>query len=240
MSDLKKQNGPIAALRARRGRFASLAPRIRWKLWAGVTVLLAGLATLIDVPVLTWVRNEPEWLRIGAEFLTDFGKSGWILVVCGLLFGIALLAARSSRFAAWKARLAYLKTAVAYVFLSVALSGILANLAKRAVGRARPELFDEYGAYHFKSFAFDHRFESFPSGHATTDGAIMMAMAILFPAWRWPLLIIGFAIALTRVFVEAHYLSDVITGYSFGMWYAYMSAIVFAAYGFSWKQQHRA
>ncbi len=36
--------------------------------------------------------------------------------------------------------------------------------------------------------------------------------------------------------VGAHYLSDVIAGYSFGLWYAYMSALFFAKHGFSLKR----
>jgi undecaprenyl-diphosphatase len=125
----------------------------------------------------------------------------------------------------------YWATAAAYMFLSVALSGIIANVVKRVIGRARPPLFDQFGAFHFQPFS-GAIYESLPSGHATTDGAIAFALAILFPRFRIPVLILGAIFALTRIAVGVHYLSDVIVGYSFGMWYAYMSAIYFAQRGF--------
>lgn len=219
-------------LAERRARHAAGQPPILWKTWLAVTVLFVMAAMAFrDAALTLQARHEPIWLRVLAESITNFGKSWWILTLSGILFAAAYLAWRRMDTPATREKLRHLATASAYMFLSVALSGIISNLVKRTIGRARPPLFDAYGAFHFKPFS-GALYESFPSGHATTDGAIAMALAILLPRFRLPILFIGGFLALTRIMVGAHYLSDVIAGYSFGMWYAYMSALFFAKHGF--------
>lgn len=227
--------GFLTWLADRRARYAAGEPPILWKTWAVVTVVLVALAMAFrDAALTVQAQHEPVWLRLLAENITNFGKSGWILTLSGIVFALAYGAWRRRPPSAARTRAGYIATAAAYMFLSVALSGIISNIVKRFVGRGRPPVFDEYGAFHFKPFS-GALYESFPSGHATTDGAIAMAVAVLCPAVRVPVLIIGGFLALTRIMVGAHYLSDVIAGYSFGMWYAYMSALFFARHGFSLK-----
>lgn len=229
-------DGFLNWLAERRAQHSASIPPIRWKTWAAVTVVLVVLAMVFRDSALTIAaRHQPDWLRVLAENTTDIGKSWWSLTLTGLLFIGAMVALKLVTDAAARVRLHYVATASAYVFLSVALSGILGNIAKRIIGRARPPLFDAEGAFHFKAFS-GHLYESFPSGHSTTDGAMAMALAVLFPRYRVAFFLVGGFLALTRIMVGAHYLSDVIAGYSFGLWYAYMSALFFAKHGFSLKQ----
>ncbi len=230
----KTEDGRLfAKLKKRRAQYAPAAPRIRWKTWALVTAILVALAMyFLDVELTYAARELPGWFRSLSLFATDFGNSGWILTLCAIVFAISLWRIKNGGLPQVRDEARYWATATAFLFLSIALSGIFSNLAKRLIGRARPRMFDELGAFHFDPIANSSAFQSFPSGHSTTDGAIMMGFAILFPTFRLPILVLGFTLAMTRVFVGAHYLSDVIAGYSFGMWYAYMSAIFFAHYGF--------
>ena len=231
------KTGLWTILAERRAIYAQNTPPIYWKTWAFTTLALVALAMFSrDGDLTLAARNEPLWLRTMAEHTTNFGKSGWILVLSGVIFLIAGFIARSADFEKHRVGAIYYATCSGYMFLSVALSGIIVNLVKRAIGRARPEFFDQLGAFHFQHFAGNAAFESLPSGHSTTDGAIFMVLSVLCPKYRVPLLVIGFMFAMTRIFVGAHYLSDVIAGYSFGMWYAYMSAIVFARHGFFLKK----
>lgn len=229
-------DGFLNWLAERRAQYSASTPPIRWKTWAATTVVLVLLAMVFRDSALTIAaRHQPHWLTVIAENTTDIGKSWWSLTLTGLVFIGAMVALKLVTDAAARARLHYVATASAYVFLSVALSGIIGNVAKRIIGRARPPLFDAEGAFHFKAFS-GHLYESFPSGHSTTDGAMAMALAVLFPRYRVPFFLVGGFLALTRIMVGAHYLSDVIAGYSFGLWYAYMSALFFAKHGFSLKQ----
>jgi membrane-associated PAP2 superfamily phosphatase len=222
MAHQNGKTGLLADLAARREKYAGDAPPIYWKSWAAITLVLIAIAMVWRDGALTIAaRSEPDWLRAIAQHTTNFGKSGWILVLSGVIFIVSWLALRRSGPTGPSSRVryyAYYATASGYMFLSVALSGIISNLVKRTIGRGRPPVFDEFGAFHFHPFAGNSLYESL--------------LAVLCPKYRVPLLVIGFLFAMTRIMVGAHYLSDVIAGYSFGMWYAYMSAIVFARHGF--------
>jgi undecaprenyl-diphosphatase len=219
-------------LRRRHRRFRALQPRISWRRWLMVSLLMVTFAAFfLDTAVIAWTRTQPRWLFHFAADVTDAGKSWWILTAA-TVFGLAVhLAGR--RFGGREQRLRSIVTvhACAYVFISVAGSGLISNILKRVIGRARPTEIMEYGNLYFDPFNRNYDFQSFPSGHSTTDGALAMTLAILFPALRVPLLILGFCLAMTRTLVGLHYPSDVIAGYSFGVWFALMTAMIMARFG---------
>jgi membrane-associated phospholipid phosphatase len=92
-------------------------------------------------------------------------------------------------------------------------------------------MYADHGLFSVHPFAHDSSFESFPSGHATTNGAFWAAMALLYPPLRWHFLAVGFLLTLTRIFVAAHYPSDVLVGFCWGMWFAFMMAVIYARFG---------
>jgi undecaprenyl-diphosphatase len=51
---------------------------------------------------------------------------------------------------------------------------------------------------------------SFPSGHASTIVALMLALYFISPKYRVIYFIIAFVIVISRVFVCHHYLTDVV------------------------------
>lgn len=196
-----------------------------------VTALALSAYFLLDAHAGAMHDAWPDWLYRPARFLTDLGKSWWIITgtVIIIVAGIVLRQISGNvarrRFAAQAIGMA------SYVLISVSIAGLLANLAKRAIGRPRPELFGEHGLFTFNPFMHDSAYESFPSGHATTDGAFWTALALLYPPLRWPFLLFGFYLALTRIFVSAHYPSDITVGFGWGMWFAFLMAVLFARHG---------
>ncbi|TIS80776.1 MAG: phosphatase PAP2 family protein, partial [Mesorhizobium sp.] len=85
---------------------------------------------------------------------------------------------------------------------AVGLSGLAVNLLKYGIGRARPLYFNDYGVLSLHPFAMDARFAGFPSGHATTMGAVFGVLLLLFPR-RWRIALAASAlIASTRVFAR--------------------------------------
>lgn len=227
-----ERKSPARFYAGRRHRFLRHHPAISWKPFAVAATALALLAgVFLDVAATDFARSQPDWLARFSIATTDIGKSGWMIGGTLLLSGAGLVLGRSrlkraTRRFGWRLHFTSL-----YLFFTVAGSGLVANLLKRVIGRARPTLFDEAGALSFSPLHDSWRYESFPSGHATTDGAFFMALALLFPRLRPLLLAIGLVAAATRISVGAHYPSDVVAGYLFGIWCALLTAIVFARAG---------
>lgn len=224
------------ASRRRRGRAASfsICCGSSWALVVFNLVLLAMF--LVDGPVAAYTRQHRLELRSFGGIITDFGQSGWIIVASLLVCVEAYIAYRLAP--SWRRRLqaAFVSHMALYIFLTVALSGVTANLLKRAIGRARPILYDQLGMLSFSSFSGSSRYESLPSGHATTIGAFMVAMALIAPPFRMVFLIMGLWLGFSRVIVGAHYPSDVIAGLALGAWFSLAIAILFSRHGLLFRQ----
>jgi membrane-associated phospholipid phosphatase len=208
-------------------------PVTRWTVWAVVWVLLIAAAFLrLDTPVGMLHDRWPRSLVVLTEFLTQFGLGGWYLVPAALL----LVAANLTDWRSLSRRslmLVYNWTCLASLVLSaVGLSGIAVNVLKYAIGRARPLYFDTSGVLSLHPFAFDARYAGFPSGHATTMGAVFGIVLLLFPRRWYVALLVTVCIASTRVFVGAHYPSDTVAGFGLGCAFALVCGMVFARLGF--------
>lgn len=184
-----------------------------------------GKAALIAHPVILVI----------ATTMTRFGEADWCLVISFIvaLKGSAL--ARLGETARQRCFGAFVSIIGIHAFLSIALSGLAANLLKRAFGRARPGQFGLDGAFHFTPFASNSQFESFPSGHATTMGAVLMIAILLLPRYRLGLVVLALWFGMSRVVVGAHYPSDVISGLCFGAGFTFLMARVFACYGLGFR-----
>ncbi|RZK96495.1 MAG: phosphatase PAP2 family protein [Hymenobacter sp.] len=110
----------------------------------------------------------------------------------------------------WALGLAYLlgrwvfRRRGATVFLIILLthlaSIVSANMLKIAVNRPRPGVLFTPG--YTESY-------SFPSSHTATYWSLFLPLAVAFPRWRWPLLAVPILIALGRLVLGVHYVSDV-------------------------------
>jgi len=199
------------SLSAAARRFSSL-----WPVWAVGVLLIGSSAIGWDALSVIWVRGLPGPIISFFQWLTDFGKSGWLLLPTGLLGLLLMLSdwrAVNRRVAAAWTEVGLI---VGYAFMSIGGAGILMNVLKQLVGRGRPVVFDRDGAFSLVPFQFDYAQASFPSGHATTMGALAVVIATVAPRLRWPALVICAIVASSRVFVSAHYPSDVVAGFLLG------------------------
>ncbi|MGE3769739.1 MAG: phosphatase PAP2 family protein [Bdellovibrionales bacterium] len=165
--------------------------------------LIAVLATTsLDLMLAERMRELPGVLRRPLLHLTELGKSEYYLVPTLILFLVFMYRRQMQR------------AAIAlYVFSCIAVSGLIVNLLKFVVGRARPKEWFENGAYGFDALTLESRWHSFPSGHANTMTAFVISLLPFIPAaWRAPLIIWAGAVMSTRAILSAHYLSDILGG----------------------------
>jgi membrane-associated phospholipid phosphatase len=181
-----------------------------------VAVLITLFVSIFDPLVQPFAyQSQYPMLRFMVS-VTDAAKSGWYIVPAVIVIAIIGLLdwqkiTRKSR----KALMAAYGQA-AFIFVSVAATGIATNIIKQFVGRARPRLIADTGAYGFYPFQFDAAYQSFPSGHATTAGALAVILMLWHPGAKWPLFVVMAALASARIPAGAHYPSDVVAGYSIG------------------------
>lgn len=161
--------------------------------------------------------------------ITRWGESDWILIPSLALFAITgliglILGKRLQK-------LAFFQSAgiLAFIFIGVGLPGLISNLFKRGVGRARPVLIDSSGPFDFQHFSNNWQFESFPSGHTTTSFAFACVVGFLSPRLFPYALLAAVIIAFSRVAVGMHYPTDVLGGVVFGTIGAYGVRYVFAS-----------
>ncbi|MBU6413060.1 MAG: phosphatase PAP2 family protein [Planctomycetes bacterium] len=111
------------------------------------------------------------------------------------------------------------------LILSPLIAGLCSELAKRLIGRLRPGIGDESGAYVFKplfsAFTDDSNL-GIPSSHATVAFAGVFMLIRLYPMLAPLALPLALGCAITRLLTGAHYSTDVWAG----MCIAYASADV--------------
>jgi undecaprenyl-diphosphatase len=150
-----------------------------------------------DVTAMRWAQNLPAplaWLMPVATFV---GLPG-IMAAVGIVVA-ALLWIRGIQ-----------PTAQAFVVASASL--LIPTIIKQFVGRVRPDTLYAAGIHS----------SSFPSGHAF-DAVVILGL-IAYLAWQFRygpgialgLILLAFLIGLSRIYLGAHYPSDVLGGWVLG------------------------
>ncbi len=140
--------------------------------------------------------EKPGPLRRLAIFLAHSGDS-WF-------WGLGLLIA-------WAVSDAEGKRLVLQLLVGIGVTAVFALTLKRLIRRARPV--GDWGALYRRTDP-----HSFPSGHAARMAMLVVLAAALGPAWLgWLLLVWAPLVALARVAMGVHFLSDVIGGALLGL-----------------------
>lgn len=161
-------------------------------------VPVVGLAFLLDAPAQRWAAHvQTQVADILVGVLNPIGSGVTLLVVC---MALAILCGARGRgracAAGWLSALAFVA------------AGLAEYTLKHVVGRPRPAVGTTLAAVEF---------DSFPSGHATSVFAVATVLGAFYPRLRWPLYAVAGAIALGRVYLSRHYLSDIVAGALIGL-----------------------
>jgi lipid A 4'-phosphatase len=194
-------------------RRVGATPAGRWVAAAVATaaVVLISLV-LVDRPLALFLHARGPDLHALFEWTGRLGVAwGWLL-----LFGAAFAALHWGgdfpRLQAWARPMRRWSAVPAFLFATVAVSGLAADLLKIVFGRLRPKLLFGADLYGFGWFGWHADQWSFPSGHATTIAALMAALWVLWPRHLLFYILVGSIVAGSRVVVGAHYLSDIAAG----------------------------
>ncbi len=115
------------------------------------------------------------------------------------------------------------------MLLGAALAGSVAYGLKYSTGRVRPSVRIEK-AWHGPSLR--QNYQSFPSGHTAASAGFFGVL--LFVSWRLGVLLFGIPlfVGFTRIFLGAHYFSDVVCALLLGI----LAAAVVAGLMLQWEK----
>lgn len=168
----------------------------------------------VDLAITRWAAAHATSTSLkGFGYLTQAG--GIVLITAAALATVAYALRRPGR---WSAAL--------FIVLVVGGQLLLANVLKIAIGRVRPDLppFDVFSGY------------AFPSGHTTAAAAVWPAVALILSRGRsrrasavlaGAAVGLAVAVACSRVFLGAHWTSDVIGGLILGWAWFGLCAVAF-------------
>jgi undecaprenyl-diphosphatase len=100
---------------------------------------------IVDPLMLEQAKALPRGVREFFKTITDIGKSNWMLIPTGVAVALALVL--QQRYGGWRNAAAYglIASTIGFVFVSIGGAGLIANLTKNILGRARPKLFETAG-----------------------------------------------------------------------------------------------
>lgn len=104
-----------------------------------------------------------------------------------------------------------------YVLCSVVLAIMTTGLLKVLIGRSRPIIYEALNATFFVPGTTETVFNSMPSGHTAVSFAALVMLGMLRPHIKWATWTLAIIIAVSRVYVGAHWTGDVILGAFIGM-----------------------
>lgn len=192
---------PLTQLRALRFDRALLVPALLRLLLGAIGTV--GMWLFVDRPLLAWAEGiQSDFIEDVIRILNRFG-GGLNPVLIVAFFLVAGVAYRERRWTTYAIAMA----------ISGLAAGILAQIVKPLVGRARPELW--LGPSHYAPGSST----SFPSGH--TVGAFALAGVLVFASRNLPLRVIAFllalAVGLSRVLAFRHWGADVFASMTLGL-----------------------
>lgn len=187
-----------------------IAPVWKWLLALVLIAIVTTAAFHFDHAVRVWMsahRNRST--RHFMQLVSRFGD--WPEHVIAGLVLIVIAAVRGSK--------RWVRIGLT-MLIACALAGLAARGVKIATGRARPSVRHEM---HWHGPRLSSRYNSFPSGHTAATVGFFGALLFVRRGLGICLLPIPLLIAFSRLYVGAHYLSDVVCGALLGIFCAWIA-----------------
>jgi undecaprenyl-diphosphatase len=140
-----------------------------------------------------------------AAGVLTWGADEYVLLSCAAAVWIAATISRSP-----------LRPASSHLLLIAAASAALPHGLKLVFDQVRPDRTILQGHLHGIPLSGD-RLDAFPSGHAVHMGALASAASVLPPSYKLPIWGAAVGLSATRVAILAHWLSDVVAGFTIGV-----------------------
>ncbi len=195
-----------------------------WTLIAVVTAIAVGVfadvgedvfeqsTTVFDTAVRAWFIAHRSPVVYQIAYIITYAGSPIAMVALAVVAGIWFYRRHGHR-----------KAGV--LVAAPAVGGVISGVVKHVYGRARPP-----GAE-----LLNLRTYSFPSGHALTAAAVMVTLCYVMAREKiisWPVaIVIGvlvpFAVGLTRLYLDVHWTTDVVGGWTAGLFVAALSAALY-------------
>ena len=170
--------------------------------WAGVTVGATGGAALLDHDLRSMMqRNVSASADHWADATVVYGDGFFAVGLSVGLYGTGLLIHDP-----------WLRETAVLAGTAIIVSTVVTRVVKPIVGRARPYVNAGNGA--FRMFSLDDAYNSFPSGHTVAAFSLssVLAARINHPLATIGLYSLATLTALSRLYTDEHWFSDVVFG----------------------------
>ena len=125
--------------------------------------------------------------------------------------------------------------AIPCLLLLLGLSDLLGGQVKNLIGRSRPcQVLEQINQLVGCGGSF-----SMPSNHAFNSSTAVTFMIVLYPSLGWVLVPVLMMVGISRVFLGAHYLTDVLAGIVMGVVVGGTVALIVKKKALVWKQASR-
>jgi membrane-associated phospholipid phosphatase len=188
-------------------------------IWLFILIVVACLGFYFDQTVVRAIAgHQITWLEHVAGIISKFGD--W-----PELMGYAAVALIGVGFA----RKRTLVKVILCMMIAGTLAGALTNSVRLLSGRARPNNHEVppgwYGLrYQDQWLLGKYKFHSFPSGHTATAFAFFGVIGFAYRhRWAWSFLVVASVIAWSRLYINAHFFSDLLVGVVVGLFFAQLT-----------------